>query len=524
MKFKSFFYKNYKIFNIFFILLVCWIIYSILHPLLSINCVREESLFMPFMTLGLKVPQDGVLQFFSTSDHCWILHSLFYVITSRYLPQILDIHPQETIVLVSQTFFYFLIMFLVFSLTEGFYKYFTTEKKWYSVTLFSVFIALFYVFKSVDFLWVFTNDCWFYAYIFLSLFPIVLMNDCEYYYVKQVKLSKRQILSLCCLIFFVSVSHEFFRFVLMTALLLGYVANKFIFKSFSVKSLLKDGFIYGGLILLNLLTFIAINYRNWFMSHYYSYSVPEFFSYFGEYFGGYLKYIVWENNYLLVALAIVFAAIAVKKDNKEQNIRFLIYNLSIFIAQNLFMFAIMIGKNDYSFDVMVQHDGLRFLYGLTLMNLILSAFGYIISFKNIFENRKIKYSLYMFFIMVLYVLAATEGALNFGQTIEMGKFFRKNAYIWEKCFLLNGKNSTKQYSYSNASGQVDFSVVYLLETYEVDKDVDDVKVVYICKDTDSHDACTKKMLNFISKKFGYSFTKKELKNLDFDKLYESNKG
>lgn len=67
-------------------------------------------------------------------------------------------------------------------------------------------------------------------------------------------------------------------------------------------------------------------------------------------------------------------------------------------------------------------------------------------------------------------------------------------------------------------------MVYLLETYEVDKDVDDVKVVYICKDTDSHDACTKKMLNFISKKFGYSFTKKELKNLDFDKLYDSNQG
>lgn len=127
-------------------------------------------------------------------------------------------------------------------------------------------------------------------------------------------------------------SHEFFRFIFLVALFIGYFFHLVLFQQ---KVETKYIFLYCGLILLNLITFVTDTYRNWFSDHIdnnmlLAEYLPIFFDKFKEFF-------LYENLFLFTILTILYFLIAfVVKDNGK--IRFFIYNLSLFAS--LFLFSI----------------------------------------------------------------------------------------------------------------------------------------------------------------------------------------
>ena len=373
------------------------IIIYLMNPLVNMMYLGNESLFMPYMSFSPIVHVDSPLQIFTSSDHSWFIHSAFYVLTNRYLPELLNMHPQESIILVSNTWFLCIFLFLITALTESFYKSFKI-KNLYSVVLFFIFVILLTIILDPDFVWFFQNDCWYYAYVFMPIFALVLYNDVQHFYITDKKLSKRELFVTFGLFLCVALSHEYYRFVLMGTLLISYILDKIVFRKIpSLQTLFKHVLIFVGLIFCNLLTCLTSIYKVWFESHYYEYTIATFFDYLEDYWVLFKQNVILDNIFFYTAIILAVILISLFVSNKQSNKKLFICVFSAIVSIFIFFFAILIGKDDYD-SALAQHVGLLFLTKLLLFNLCLSCYGYLIS------HIKLKYRRCLFCFIIVFVL------------------------------------------------------------------------------------------------------------------------
>ena len=111
---------------------------------------------------------------------------------------------------------------------------------------------------------------------------------------------------------------------------------------------------------------------------------------------------------------------------------------------------------------------------------------------------------------------------------------KTNKYILEKTYVLNKKYGKPNsfISYNHWCFFSDDSLYYLLYYYEPEKfktlkDIttkkSETEIVHVCKNEDDVTTCRKNMQNAVKEKLGYTFTEKELADLDFSGIFKLNK-
>ena len=495
------------------------IIYTAIVKFLSAFSINSEFLFVPYVSYSV-FDADSFFHIFTASDHSWYVLSALGVLLDRYIPAFFNIHPQEFVSLVSKTFVPCVFFIFLYSITDSFYKYYK-NKNCYSFVLFTVFCTILILLYTSRFILACSNDCWIYAYIVLPIFPICLNNIFEKYYVNG---EKPNFLIVFFLIFFTSISHEFFRFILLSSLLIGYFLN-FLFIDRKIK--IKHIFIYLGIIILNSITFFSTFYQGWLLVHVNNNFYSEIKSLMPIFFREYTKYFILENLVLYFVLAVLYVYIFYFEKNNDIKKRYFIYNGAILLSFFLFSVVMIIAVPNYDGAMLTifEHCGIRFISKVLILLLILSALSLICSCSKLSCKQIIAVS-----SVILFLLFIKSVKLNISYTIQGFKIYtetiRRSLYIWEKSFLLLNKNSkSKEVLILNfPSGLEGFksgnegSLLFLLYTYN--KKSVGFKEEIICTNQDDIQKCTNKMQQFVLNKTRYSFTEQELEKPDFQKLYE----
>lgn len=541
------FFKNNNFVNLTLLIIVVAVIYSVMVPMFNVCTLSSESLFLPFVS-QCDIDNDAILQVFTSNTHQWFILSIFHVIADRYLPEIFDIHPQMMIVYFFKFFLFPLFFLLVFSIMENVYKYKEKREIWSPYVFLILFYIVYQIVLMADFVWVFNNDCWYYAYVFLPIFAILLYNRGEFFYVTQNKLTARDKVVIGCLTLFVSVSHEMFRAIFMSTILLVFILNKLFFGlKYSAKQWIKYIFAYIGLGLLNLVTIVL---SLWYVER----RVVEpdlktlvlqiktflFFLY---------QNIVEENFWLFLIIVVLYLVVMwTKSDDGGRRKRLLICTAGYLLSTFLFMFCLFFFNVDGSDTYAVAHCGIRFIFSLIILQIVLSLGGYyvfrqyshqnIVSVKDfavkcalrikkvVVNNENVRCFLNVFlkiviiglllFVLVVDIVEDKDviGLYNYNYK------FRINTYILEKINMFNNLKHNTFYSCGDKIG-FDGAQKLFIEYNELDNiEEEDIKTIFLCEKTDNIDVCKKKMLKFLQKKYKYKMTNKELSELDFDALYE----
>ena len=98
------------------------------------------------------------------------------------------------------------------------------------ISILLVYPLFFLLLYNAKFYWIFHSSCWIFCYFLLPLFPLLLMNQFEYFYVTQEPITRKQLKIFILLTICTAVSQEFFRIVLNLSLLLGLFLQRIIFK------------------------------------------------------------------------------------------------------------------------------------------------------------------------------------------------------------------------------------------------------------------------------------------------------
>ena len=349
------FFKNNNFVNLFLLIIVVAALYYVMVPMFNVCTLSSESLFLPFVS-QFDIDNDGILQVFTSNTHQWFILSIFHVIADRYLPEIFDIHPQMMIVYVFKFFLFPLFFLMVFSIMENAYKYKEKREIWSPFVFLILFYIVYQMVIKADFVWVFNNDCWYYAYIFLPTFALLLYNRGEFFYVTQNKLTARDKVVIGCLTLFVSVSHEMFRAIFMPTILLVFILNKMFFGlKYSAKQWIKYILVYIGLGLLNLVTIVL---SLWYVERrvvepdlsMLVFQVKTFLSFL-------YQNIVKEYFWIFLIIALLYLLVIwTKSDDEGQRKRLLICTASYLFSAFLFMLCLF-------FSMLTAMKRMRLLIG-----------------------------------------------------------------------------------------------------------------------------------------------------------------
>ena len=156
------------------IIIVLGIITYLTWPFWENYPVTCEALYTPYLSNWFIIPDNSIFQVFTSCDHFWFIHSIVFVLTNRYLPLILNIHPQECITIVAKVFIFPLFLLLLFSLTESFYKYFKKKYIYAAVLLFIFVITVYLLNKSWLFLVMMLGFMHTYFYLYSQLFYMIM--------------------------------------------------------------------------------------------------------------------------------------------------------------------------------------------------------------------------------------------------------------------------------------------------------------------------------------------------------------
>lgn len=178
----NFFNKHEKLITISVTVLIIIAFFIYFKPLLNFMSVNSESFFSPYMSKIEFVDNDSLWQIFTSNNHSWFLFSAVYVILARYLPVWLNLHPQMCIAYVNSYIFFLIFVCLILALTKSCTKYIENKKIFPFLFLLCCF-AIFPMLVKADFMWLFKNDCWFLAYVFLPVFGILLNDKIQKKYV-----------------------------------------------------------------------------------------------------------------------------------------------------------------------------------------------------------------------------------------------------------------------------------------------------------------------------------------------------
>ena len=500
------FLSNKKMAIILSVLGVVFIIIAIVLPLFNGFFITGESLLMPFVSTCPEIPCDSFLQIYTASDHSWFLMSLFFVEFSRYLPKILHLHPQVSIQLITAKVFLGLFILYLFAHTNNFFKY-TKDRLFYAPVLLCVFIFVMSMFKKSDFLWMFSNECWFWSYIFVPMFSIILLSYFEKYYVLLQKPTKREWVSIGVLLFLTAVGHEYFRFIILVGLLFMFIFDRIFVKTdFSVKKFFMYYIPLGFLCTFSAFTF---TYKSWASQHVFAFTKEDIFSYIALYF----QNIVVEKFSVYLFLIILSVLVLLSVNDMKQNKRLYNFVVSFAMAAFIFMLTLVLGKDSFDYETPLYHSGLQFFFLTTFLMLITSVSGYFFAFSDLsLKNKKI-IAISLIFLSILTL--AEKKTFDFSATEEYANIRKEIMYIFEKAFVLN-KNKNVLYVFDKNS--LECAEYYLYSTYYNKHKHPDAELIEVCSPEDDLQVCKEKFRERVKQDLGYTFTDEELKKLDFASL------
>lgn len=523
-----------KIFSLSFFAAICFIIFKVFCFASKWICVHSESLFCPYTIwaskeVSLEVHNSFAEMFFH-SDHSWFLYSFLYSFIEKNMPAILNLHPQEAIVISAKIILFPVFMVFLFTMTMPLFKYSKSRKLIYwGLGLFYSFFLVINALIDSDFLWVFYSCCWSIAYIFLSIFGIAFYNITEYFYVSEKKPSKIAIAIMTILFLCIAVSHEYYKFLCLIIIPIVYCLHHIVFKiKIEPKKFFKHVFIYVFTAFVCILNNLTYSYADWFLQHINKdesiISILSDKSFVLHYIESFINFLIINNVLYLVLIYVVSKYILHAVKDKNRNKRFIIFTYSTLFTAFFFFIAAIVGSESYDGYVnfaLPQHDGLRCLFKFTLITIFLSEIGYLIKY----HPSGIRKYIAVFGFAGLGLLSKN----NFFLQIKPVHFFQKqvktNLYIAEKMFILNKKinNNNIYYFYNNEGMFNDNGIVYLVNIYKSNYKPHEYSVHHVCLPEDNLDVCKDKMIQTAFEKTGYKFTEQEVKELNFSSLYELNK-
>ena len=495
---------------------VCFIIYKFISPYTYIPIMFSgEDFYQPYWNVSDFDIDNSPSQVFFSSDHSWYFYSIVYVLTQKYLVDFLHLHPVIYLEKYHVFFMFGYYVLLLFSLLVNFTKYFTKTR---FTCLLLPFIALFFIHPVIKeyLIWLFYHSSWGFCYIFLTVFLLVFLSKIEYFYVNSEKPTKREWFSIIFLILFLSVSHEFHRFILCFGSLVVLTAHKLIFKTEFKRKYLWYWLL---LVLVCSLNFLNKSFLFWFSERCVfiknnADSSIFSFQYLIQYFSGYYDYLIKHNILLINILSILLVFVHFFVGDKEKNKRLFIYLASLLLTVYVFFIAIIVG-NEYT-NFSYEHKGLRFILIAVFVYCILSAFGYLLKMS---DNKKLKAALSVFVFLQFFTslgIPDFKKATSFDN--EYSHELKKIAYMAEKMFVLYGKKRKLYYYMSNQTDISKTSIIYLLYRYDKNSSKNDYEIIEVCK-TDlnlEHFAdCRNKFLKLFEEKTGQTITEEELEKYDF---------
>ena len=275
----------YGVLNLFLFILTGLFIFKLLSPLYDGLIIKGDCL--SFMWWG----ESTFLETFTKNEHTCFILAMFNCICGRYLPELFKIHPQVWYL-------------LQFSFLANFSKYFK-NKKFNILWLFLIFPSFLFLMINAWADWIITDDCWSFAYIFMPVFSIVFLLECEKIYVQnqveifEPKKNYYQKIVLFLLFICVASSYEFQRFVTCAALFFGYFLHYFfVNKNLNHK---KSILIYLFVIIINLLMFFVPSAQNYIGRL----KLPDIVAIFPKYMSLYFKNFIVGNSELFLAIILL---------------------------------------------------------------------------------------------------------------------------------------------------------------------------------------------------------------------------
>lgn len=507
----SHFFKIDKFMYIFLACFVTVFIYFNVKDLFSDISIMNEDFIEVYNSRLLNVPSDGILQVFTSNFHSWYILSMFHVLIIRYLPLILNMHPQVCLISVSSFLFFGIFFSLLLALSENFIKYFDNKNFLFLPVLF-IFPLVLLITRNSELFWIFISSSWMLSYFFQPVFALLLLNRLEFYYVNQIIPNKKNISIIFTLMFFVAIGHEFFKFVFIFGAFLIFLVDFFVFKS--KINLKKSWIFYISFTLLCLINFLLPEYQSFAKVHVLNMEVNNLLPYFLHLISDFKTFIIFKNLFFFLLLAVLFGAVICCIEN-EKNKRLLIYNLSVLFSSIIFFLTIFY-VDFYEGRTIFSHSGLRLLFSIMLINSICSLSGYII--KYIKKKAKINYLWLIILFVSVFAGVFSKGIIsNFKEELSGVKDFRKNMYVLEKVYLLNRKKDNTIYTYNFGYISVEN---YLLNTYKSNLSVNQIKIKPVCENSDDTIACRNNMLKIAKEKLNYNFSEEEIEKADFKTLYE----
>lgn len=514
---KDFILKN-KAFTVISIVVTVLIVYSITKCFFQNTVIGYESFWAPFQSY-LNIPENSFLQIFTTNDHAWYIYSIFDCLSIKYLPILFNMHPQMFINQIYTIFLTAIFILFLFAQAQNFTKY-AKKYKYTHLIVLLIFPIVLYLIHLSNFYMLFQKANWLTGYVMLPIFGIMTLCMIENHYVNNEHFSKRDIFSLICLLLFVSISQEFYIFVIMGTLVIGTFLHWKYFKKIEQSATIYLN-ISIGFVLFNIALFFNSTFQELLTERYYPYSMLEFIQYCPAYLYNYAKYVFIYNWFLWIPILILIRYIKIIVKDEEKNARLFIFTKSIIYSTLLFYFLMIFYKGyDIGAECILAHEGISFLLKITLFCLNLSLTGYL------FCHAKNKKTIFKYCIGALFLFNAffcKKCVIEMQTVQEEFKKGRQNVYILEKFYLLNGKNNPNLYVYNDDYSFDKLASVYLTHIYKADLKPDDYKIHTVCSAEDKMINCQQAMTDLIKEKTNYIFTEEELENLEFDKLYELNK-
>lgn len=501
---KEFFNKT-NIINLLCFIVTAFIMYSFLQPLLKLCTPFAESLFMPYISFIPNVGNASIWQVFTASDHCWIIWSPIYVLTNRYMPSLLNMHPVTYFETVNSTIILCVFALFMYAINNNFFKYFKSQifKPLFILALFPVVLTFL---TSTELQTIFCWDCWFWAYIFLPMFPLILISTAEYFYVKGENPSKHQIIVGAILLLLTAVGHEFFRFMLVSSLFIGFCLHKFfINRNLGFKKFLPA---FLGITFINVLIFATRSWSEWFTKR----TRIDIIQIIPEYLQNFYTYILKDNAFLIGLVIAAFLAVTflVKNESKK---RLFVCETSIIISLVAFLLLIIIGQD--TFQIMLQHLGVRFLTKITLFSVFLSLMGFLIA--NLCETKE-KVVALAATIITFFPLCSLRAFFFLDSTFYIENV-RSKLYMIEKAFLLNGQKNRTLYNFCPNDGAFnDQLIYYLVNNYNKGDNVNEYTIKHSNKEDDEFISRSESMRKFLEKEANVTFTDEELEHPDFEML------
>ena len=495
------------ILNLFFFILAGLFIFKLLTPLYDGLIIRGDSLS------SLWWGKTDFLGVFTKNEHTCFILSMFNCIFGRYIPELLKIHPQVWYSGPYRIILFLAMYLLQFSFLANFTKYFK-NKNFNILWIFLIFPSFLFLMINAWADWILTDDCWSFAYIFMPVFSIALLLECEKIYVKndieifEPKKNYYKKIILFLLFVCVATSFEFQRFVTCAALFFGYFLHYF----FINKRLNHKKFLlfYILIAIINSLMFFipaAQNYVGRIES-------PDIAALLTKYMSIYFKNFIVGNGELFFIIALlVLCAIFFAPKNEEKK-RLFVFETSVLISTLIFP-ILLIFFSLYNNMLMVEHSGIILMAKIYLFNIILSICGWLI--PNIKINSIKFYTIICCFLPILSLCNLKETDTY---VVETNKQFQKRMYILERVFLLYEKDNKIFLNCNDFSAFVPkYSLIYFIYLYDRNSNFDDYKQVNFCSKEENPEDCNKKLTKLLKDETGYELTDEEIEKQDFQKYY-----